>query len=178
MRRKDLEHLIRAAGAIVESKELVILGSQAILGPCPEAPAGLLTSQEADTYPLDAPAKADLLDGTIGELSPFHEQFGYYAHGVAPETAILPANWRSRWVPICNANTHGVTGYCLSPADLAISKLVAGRDKDVHFVALLLRHRLVCEGDLRHLLHELPEPAAAKAELALQTVVTAAASRR
>jgi hypothetical protein len=47
----------------------------------------LLTSQEADIYPLGDPAKSDLIDGTIGELSPFHETFGYYAHGVGPETA-------------------------------------------------------------------------------------------
>ena len=88
-------------------------------------------SAEADTYPLDAPEKADLIDGSIGERSPFHETFGYYAHGVGPETAVLPTRWKSRCVPVQNANTHGVLALCLSSVDLAISKLAAGREKDL-----------------------------------------------
>ena len=32
MRRDQLEHLIRAAGAIVQSDDVVVIGSQAILG--------------------------------------------------------------------------------------------------------------------------------------------------
>jgi len=29
---------------------------------------------EADLYPLDDPRKADIIDGAIGEESPFHEE--------------------------------------------------------------------------------------------------------
>lgn len=88
MRRSDLEHIIRAAGAITDTKELIVLGSQAILGEYPNAPEELLISQDVDVYPRDDPGKADLIDGSIGELSPFHEQFGYYAHGVGPERGL------------------------------------------------------------------------------------------
>ena len=88
------------------------------------------------------PADADLIDGSIGEGSPFHQTFGYYAHGVAVETAILPADWRHRLVPVHNANTGGGTGLCLEIHDLAVSKLVAGREKDLDFVSGLFRHRL------------------------------------
>lgn len=143
MKRQDLEHILRAAGAIAQTRELIILGSQAILGSHPDAPAELCTSQEVDTYPADHPENADLIDGTIGELSPFHEQFGYYAHGVGPETAILPRDWRSRLVSVRSEATQGVTGYCLHPADLTVSKLVAGREKDIQFVTAMLRHGLV-----------------------------------
>ena len=38
--------------------------------------------------------RADLIDGSIGEGSPFHELYGYYAQGVGEETATLPAGWR------------------------------------------------------------------------------------
>lgn len=31
-----------------------------------------------------------MIDGSIGELSPFHETFGYYAQGVDETTAVLP----------------------------------------------------------------------------------------
>jgi hypothetical protein len=91
VKRSQLEHVIRAAAALAQSRELVVLGSQAILGAHPDAPNSLLTSQEVDLYPLDNPDKADLIDGSIGELSPFHETFGYYAHGVGPDTAVLPS---------------------------------------------------------------------------------------
>lgn len=157
MRRQDLEHIIRAAGAIAQVDELVILGSQAILGSYPDAPPELLTSMEADVYPLTQPEKADLIDGSIGEGSLFHAEFGYYAHGVGPETAILPARWRERLVPICNENTCRVTGLCLHPCDLAISKLIAGRDQDLRFVQAFLRHGLVSESALEDVARELSE---------------------
>lgn len=158
MKRADLEHIIRAAGSIADSPRLVVIGSQAILASFPEAPAELTGSAEADTYPLDAPEKADLIDGSIGEKSPFHETFGYYAHGVAPETAVLPEHWRSRLVPVENENTRGVTGLCLSPVDLAISKLAAGREKDLQFVTAMLHHGLVTVEQIRRVFTELEEP--------------------
>ncbi len=156
MRRQDLEHLIRAAGAIAGSEELVIIGSQAILGMFPNPPFELLVSQEADLYPTDDPSKADLIDGTIGELSPFHEQFGYYAHGIGPETAILPSNWKTRLIRIQNENTGGITGLCLHPVDVAVSKLIAGRERDSNFVNHLIRHRLLSIADIEAVLPELP----------------------
>jgi hypothetical protein len=86
MNRTQLEHVLRASGSISGCRELVVIGSLAILGAFPDAPYELLKSLEVDLYPLDAPEKADLIDGSIGELSPFHETFGYYAHGIGPET--------------------------------------------------------------------------------------------
>jgi len=157
VKRTDLEHIIRAAGNIADTQQLVIIGSQAILGSYPEAPVELTVSAEADTYPLDAPEKADLIDGSIGEKSPFHETFGYYAHGVGPETAVLPARWQSRLVSVQNENTRGVTGLCLSPVDLAISKLAAGREKDLDFVTAMLRHQLVNAEQIRGVFDELDD---------------------
>lgn len=157
MKRADLEHIIRAAGNIADAPRLVIIGSQAILGSFPDAPTELTASAEADTYPLDAPEKADLIDGSIGEKSPFHETFGYYAHGVGPDTAMLPANWQRRLVPVQNENTRGVLGLCLSPVDLAISKLAAGREKDLSFVTAMLRHGLVDPEHIQRVFAELTE---------------------
>ena len=42
MRRSDLEHLIRAAGRIAGERELIIIGSQSVLGQFPDAPVALL----------------------------------------------------------------------------------------------------------------------------------------
>ena len=42
-----------------------------------------------------------------------------------------------------NENTDGAIGWCLDPHDLAYAKLAARREKDIAFVANLLRHKLV-----------------------------------
>ncbi len=143
MHRQQLEHIIRAAAGITGASEFVIVGSQAVLGQFPQAPDELLVSIEADVFSLRDPADNDLIDGSIGEGSPFHQTFGYYAHGVSVGTAVLPSGWRERLVPVRNENTGGGTGLCLEIHDLAVSKLVAGRGKDYDFVAGLVRHHLV-----------------------------------
>lgn len=143
MNRAALEHILRAAGAIADEREFVVIGSQAILGQFPDAPEALLASIEADIYPRQAPAKSDLIDGAIGELSAFHQTFGYYAHGVDETTATLPAGWSDRLVPLANDNTGGAIGWCLEVHDLAVSKLVAGREKDLDFLRVLVRTHMV-----------------------------------
>lgn len=148
MTRSELEHVIRAAGAIADDREIVVIGSQAVLGQFPDAPAVLLASMEADVYPRNRPERADLIDGAIGEGSHFHAQFGYYAQGVGVATATLPKGWQERLVRVHNANTGGVGGLCLEVHDLAISKYVAGREKDLAFTSALARHRLTARQTL------------------------------
>ncbi|MGD0812038.1 MAG: hypothetical protein ABSA83_00375 [Verrucomicrobiota bacterium] len=114
-----------------------------------QAPEELLVSIEADVFSLRDPADSDLIDGSIGEGSPFHQTFGYYAHGVSVETAVLPEGWRHRLIPIHNQNTGGGTGLCLEIHDLAVSKLVAAREKDLDFFSGLLRHRLILTDTIR-----------------------------
>jgi hypothetical protein len=159
MHRQQLEHIIRAAAGITGASEFVIIGSQAVLGQFPQAPDELLVSIEADVFSLRNPEDTELIDGSIGEGSPFHQTFGYYAHGVSQETAVLPSGWRERLVPVHNQNTGSGTGLCLEIHDLAVSKLVAGREKDVDFLAGLLRHRLVQVPVIRERLAQTPVPA-------------------
>ncbi len=157
MTRYQLEHIIRACADIADDDEIVVIGSQSILGRHPNAPAELCVSVEADVYPRNRPERWEVIDGSIGELSPFHETYGYYAQGVSESTATLPAGWQSRWVPVSNANTRGATGLCLEPHDLVIAKAVAGRDKDWRFINAALAHRLVQGRTLRERL-EATEP--------------------
>ncbi len=140
MTRSDLEHLIRAAGKIAGERELVIIGSQAVLGQFPDATGILSRSMEAELYPLSQPELADSIDGAIGEGSTFHQTYGYYAQGVGPDTATLPKNWQKRLVRIENSNTAGFAGLCLEVHDLAISKYVAGREKDREFTRALAKY--------------------------------------
>lgn len=143
MTRAQLEHVVRASAAIVNEREIVVIKSQAILGEHPHAPAEFLVSMEADVYPRRRPELAIQIDGAIGERSLFHETFGYFAHGVAPETAILPEGWEERLVTVDNQNTMGAVGLCLETHDIATSKLVAGRENDLAYVGQLLRHGLI-----------------------------------
>jgi hypothetical protein len=165
MKRSELEHVIRAAGRIAGEGEVVIIGSQAILGQFPDAPPALLASMECDLYPRRRPELADKVDGAIGEASKFHEQFGYYAQGVGPDTATLPRGWQRRLVRVENANTGGYAGLCLEVHDLAISKYVAGREKDLGFTRELARHGMT---EKRTLLQRL---AATKLDAALARAV-------
>jgi len=154
VKRRDLEHLIRAAGDIADDHEIVVIGSQAILGSWPDAPEDLLASVEADLFPKNHPERSDLIDGTIGEASPFHATFGYYGQGVDRATATLPSGWESRLVAVRNDNTRGVTGWCLEPHDLLISKYVAGREKDRVFTAAAARTGRLSEATLLERLAE------------------------
>jgi len=171
VQRCELEHVLRAAGALADELVLVVVGSQAILGAWPDAPADLTVSLEVDLYPEAAPEKSILIDGSIGEKSMFHETFGYYAHGVGPETATLPTGWRQRAVVVENENTRGVRGLCLGLADLAISKLAAGRPKDLDFVRGMMRRGKVRAADLEPLFQELPPQVRALVEARLRIVV-------
>lgn len=148
MNLRQLEHLIRASGDIADDEEIVVIGSQSILASHPDAPAVLLASTEADVYPKNHPERADLIDGCIGEGSPFHETYGYYAQGVGETTALLPNGWKDRLVALCSENTRGVTGWCLEPHDLVVAKTLAGRDKDLVFLRDAVAAGLVTVGVL------------------------------
>lgn len=158
MTRAQLEHIVRAAGAITDESVILVLGSQSLLGAFPSAPPPLDVSREADVCPMHAPEKADLISGAIGEISQFDSTFGYYAHGLPPESCPLPAGWKDRLISFQNDNTHGITALCLHPVDLACSKLVAGREKDVGFVTAMLTHHLIEQPALEAQIKLLPTP--------------------
>lgn len=156
MKRVDLEHVLGAASAITNQRDFIVIGSQSILGQFPDAPGELLVSDEVDIYPRDRPDLADLIDGAIGELSFFHDEFGYYAQGVGPTTAILPDGWEGRLVVVTNDNTRGAVGHCLEVHDLLAAKYVARREKDQRFCRDAIRRGLVVETVLLERIAALP----------------------
>ncbi len=140
MNRAQLEHVLRAAADITREHSFVVIGSQAVLLSHPNAPDDLLVSREVDLYPALAPDKADMIEGAIGVLSQFDETFGYYADGVGPDTAKMPSDW----MQFAQLHYLGqLTVIVPELHDLAVSKCVAGRDKDAHWVAALLRHKMI-----------------------------------
>ena len=143
MRRADFEHVIAAAAVAADEVELVVIGSQAILGCYPNAPEAMLLSQEADVYPLHAPEKAIEIDGALGDGSRFHQAYGYYAHGVGPETPEAPADWEDRLVaveiPPRPGSSRGATALCMEIHDLVLAKCAAGRQRDWDFAREAIR---------------------------------------
>jgi hypothetical protein len=83
----------------------------------------------------------------LGDGSPFHRSFGYYAHGVGPETAKAPTGWRHRLirvdVPPRVLSPRRPVALCLEPHDLVLAKCVAGRDRDWQFATDALAAGLV-----------------------------------
>lgn len=147
MTRDQLAHILRAAARIADQPDIVVIGSQSILGTYTEdeLPARAVASMEADLafFGDDDNTKSDQVDGHIGEQSQFHETFGYYGQGVSISTAVLPSGWRDRIVVLANASTEPGRGLCLEAHDLVASKLVAGREKDLEFAWALLEAGLV-----------------------------------
>lgn len=161
MTRAELEHAIRAVCDLTLETEVIVFGSQAILGQFPNAPDALRQSAEADIAPKRDGAIAEQLaleiDGALGLGSDFHQAHGFYVHGVPIEAATLPEGWRERTIPVRNANTRHNTGLCVEVHDLAASKLAAFREKDRDFVRVLLLHDLVRPITLQLRLRQLPD---------------------
>jgi hypothetical protein len=158
--RDQLEHLLRASARIAAERDVIVFGSQAILGSFDDAdlPDEAIGSIELDVCFRDDPdvEKADRVDGAIGELSAFHHGFGIYALGIGITTAILPPGWERRLVVYDTAGTEPGRGLCLEPHDLVASKLAAGRDKDYAFARALLQEGLVDATTLRDRVGRLP----------------------
>ena len=124
MNREQLAHVVRAAATITGDGHIVVLGSQSILGTADadDLPSDATMSIEADVaFPDDPGAvKADQVDGAIGELSPFHEEFGYYAQGVEISTAVLPDGWYERAEILDRNDARPGYARCLEPHDLVV----------------------------------------------------------
>jgi hypothetical protein len=75
MRRVQLEHAVRSACQIIDHREVIVVGSQAILGTYreDELPSAATMSVEVDILPMGASAEeteqlADLIEGVAGWL--------------------------------------------------------------------------------------------------------------
>ncbi len=156
MRRDQLEHAIRTACQIIAHTEVIVVGSQAILGTYTESelPPEATMSIEVDILPLadtnqETARLADLIEGVAGEFSTFEQLHGFNIDGVDLDTAVLAPGWRERLVKVQNANTAApageprFTGWCLDKEDLCVAKLCALREKDRNFVQALLDASLV-----------------------------------
>jgi hypothetical protein len=145
--REQLEHAVRSAAEITGDRVVLVIGSQSILGSFDEyeLPQEACQSMEIDIGFFTDPggSKADAVEGACGEDTQFYRSFRFFVDGVDVTTATLPHGWWDRLVEVSNSNTNGARGQCLEPHDCVLSKLVAGREKDLVFAGALLDARLV-----------------------------------
>jgi hypothetical protein len=155
MKKRQVDHVLRAAGRITGEKQFIIIGSQSLHGKHPDVADEILRSFEVDLIAKRDSSRSEWLN-VIGQDSHFHEQFGYYADPVDESTAVLPKGWKARLVNLPEGETDGVRGLCLDPHDLAIAKYAAGRDKDLVFTRELASRGLVAYERLKGLLDDTP----------------------
>ena len=158
MTREQLEHALRAVQAVTGESELVVIGSQAILGQFPSAPEELLVSQEIDIFAPGKPEASDMIAGACGADTDFQKSHDFYIDGVSPTTAVLAGGWQNRAIAVCNANTNGATGWCLEVHDIAVSKYFANREKDRRYTTDLWRYEMLDDATLAERMRNAPVP--------------------
>lgn len=157
MKKRHVDHVLRAAGEITGEKQFIIVGSQSLHGKYPDVADDIVRSAEVDLIAKKDANRTEWLNA-IGQDSPFHETFGYYADPVDETTSKLPRGWKGRLVNLPDGDSGGVRGLCLDPHDLAIAKYVARREKDVEFTRQLARRHYVNRKRLLELLESTPVP--------------------
>src|ERR1700735_2913475 len=138
MRQDQLEHAIRTACQIIGRHEVIVAGSQSILGTFREdqLPPDATRSVEIDILPIadnnsETERLADFIEGVAGEFSPFEELHGFSIDGVDLTTSALPMGWRgSSSKPPCAGSpiTSSMTTRCALSGDVRlVANSVSGR---------------------------------------------------
>ena len=140
MRLQSLNHLLEVIVAVARPESVCIIGSSSLLPALPElgeanCPLELTTDADFLLEPINE-GIAESLQLAVGEDSAFMAKFGYYADILGPSMKeILPAGWESRLHPV----TGHTNVFALDVYDLALVKLMVGREKDLNLLRALFR---------------------------------------
>ena len=168
MKKRELEKTLREAGRVAGEVEFYVIGSQAVHAYCRRPPTEVLLSQECDLYPKNRPEMSNLIDSQLGRGSRFARHHGFYADVVTPEIASLPAGWERRLRPM---QVGRVKALCLESHDLVVSKLAAGRLKDLEFIGALLQLKLANPSMVRRRINSFPISDRGRLRVRLQSVL-------
>lgn len=148
MQRSHLFDLILAVQAILSDEVPVIVGSQAIHALSSDPPEIALESIECDFILFGGKAEErERINNELGVFSPFQREHGYYADALGLATVVLPSGWQDRLQPL-RASDGTTVAKCLEIHDLAVSKAIAGREKDHEFLEAALASGLINADDL------------------------------
>ncbi len=143
MKKEQLFDLIQRVSSLSGISVPIIVGSHSLFAVTDNIPAIVLKSIEADFLLAgdDSDARPKISD-ELGLTSGFYETAGYYADPLGLASVVLIPGWRERLQPL-KAETGKTVAICLDPHDAAVSKLIAGREKDWIFINELLASRLI-----------------------------------
>lgn len=78
----------------------------------------------------------------LGVFSRFQVEHGFYADALGLAAVVLPTGWRERLLPLKDENGNVIANVA-EIHDVAISKLIAGREKDFVFLKELFLRELI-----------------------------------
>jgi len=126
--------LIREIKKLAPEETPIIVGSQAVHTVTNFPPDIVQQSIECDF--LFARGKSETrveINKKLGVFSPYQLEHGFYADALGLATVILPTGWRERLQSLEDENEK-VVAFCAEIHDVAVSKLIAGREKDFLFL--------------------------------------------
>lgn len=141
MKKELLLDLTRRVSDLIADELPVIVGSQAIFAVTDDVPENVKESIECD-YLFASAEKIRRIISELGIFSDFQQTNGVFADPLGLATVVLPAGWRDRLQPLKD-DTGETRAFCLELHDAAVSKLMAGREKDFAFIVALLQKDLI-----------------------------------
>lgn len=158
MTKDEVLDAVRSIHIITRETSLTIIGSQSLHGTAPDRADALMLSREVDMILHTKAGMANWVSEVVGEGTPFEQDRGYFIDHVLEREGlpILAPGWESR----CLALDSGmpVIARCLSVEDMVVSKLGAGRPKDIEYVARLSKTSLVDMAKVRQLATTVQHP--------------------
>jgi hypothetical protein len=143
VKKWQLFDLLRRVSEMTNISEPVIVGSHSLFAITDLVPSIVDRSVEADfllgPYSIEMMRK---VNDELGVTSDFYHAHGYYADGLGLATVVLVQGWQDRLQPLKDESGQ-VVAQCLEVHDVAVSKMMAGRDKDMIFLSALLDGNLI-----------------------------------
>lgn len=177
MHIEALIHLVREAASLAPGKNFILFGSSSAFGKFPWLGNSISTYEQtldADLVfePIDEETWI-LLQSALGKESSFFDTHGYYADINGPRAFdYFPADFRERLVPLPGVENV----FALEPNDMAVAKLIAGREKDIRLLSMLLAGGYLDEATIRRRLWkmEMSDKLVVKVDLTLKATISAA----
>lgn len=147
MRKSDLFELLADISVVLGKEKPIIVGSQVFHLLSGVIPSIVERSVECDF--LFGPEQSDFrneINRLFGVASDYQNEHGMYADGLGLASVVLPDGWQDRLQTLRDESGREVA-FCVDIYDVGVSKLIAGREKDLEFLenALLAEHLEIAE---------------------------------
>ena len=168
-------HICRAATGVVNVDYVFVFGSNAILPWIEDRGMTMLDIMDDNrllSFELDVDVSNEgenedlniMVDGAIGELSPFHKTFKFWGHANSPKGLFqAPESYKKRLRIEDMGDFKVIVPHY---TDLVFSKIVAGREKDMIFAQRVSDVLKIRDEELQNFLDEFSGENPDKAESA------------